>query len=67
MSKHENNFIKVTKDNGPMGWVLFTAFFGALVYFVQSSEGFAGFLVAILKAIVWPGILLHHVLTRLAL
>lgn len=67
MAKQENNFIKVTKENGPMGWVFFTAFVGALVYFVQNSEGFGGFILAILKAIVWPGILLHHVLSQLGL
>ncbi len=56
--------VKVTNE-GPMGWIMFTAWVGAIVYFVQQSEGFGGFLLAILKACVWPAYVLWHVLTSI--
>jgi hypothetical protein len=49
-------------DNGAVGFVLFVAWIGAAVYFVQQSVGFWGFIVAILKSFVWPAYVLHHVL-----
>lgn len=56
--------IKVV-DRGPLGFVCFVAFIGAAVYFVQQSQGFWGFIVAILKACVWPAYVLYHVLQAL--
>lgn len=67
MAKTEKNFVKVVKEDGSMGFFMFTSFMGALVYFVQQSEGFGGFVLAIIKAIVWPALIVHEVLTRLAL
>lgn len=67
MAKSENNLIKVVKNDGSMGFVLFLAWAGALVYFVQGSEGFGGFIVAVLKACVWPALVIHKVLELLAL
>lgn len=64
MSKHEGS-VKVINDHGPMGFVFFVAFIGAAVYFVQQSEGFWGFIFAVLKAIVWPGFAIYHVLKLL--
>jgi hypothetical protein len=55
---------KVVNDSS-WGFVLFTAWFGALVYFVQQSSGFSGFVVAFLKACVWPAYVLHAVLKLL--
>ena len=66
MAKSENNFVKVVKQDGSTGFVLFLGWVGALVYFVQQSEGFGGFLLAVLKACVWPAIVLHKVLELLA-
>lgn len=57
-----NKTIKVINEGGPMGFVLFMAWIGALVYFVQQSEGFSGFLLAVIKSIVWPAYILHAVL-----
>ena len=65
--KKETNFIKVVKEDGSMGFVVFMAWAGALVYFVQQSEGFGGFLLAILKAIAWPAYVVHAVLGNLGL
>ena len=33
---------------------------GALVYFVQQADGFAGFVLAVLKALVWPAVLVYE-------
>lgn len=67
-SKRDNVAVKVVNESaGPLGFVFFTAWVGAIVYFVQNSEGFGGFLVAIFKACVWPAYVLHAVLENLAL
>ena len=49
-------------DKGPVGFTLFAAWVGALVYFVNQSQGFWGFIIAFLKACVWPAYLLYHLL-----
>jgi hypothetical protein len=67
MAGSERNFIKVSKNEGSMGFVLFLFWVGALVYFVQKSEGFGGFLLAILQSIVWPAILIYKVFEMIAL
>jgi hypothetical protein len=62
MAKGNNSSIKIINDHGPMGFIFFVAFIGAAVYFVQQSVGFWGFIGALLKAIVWPGFVIYHVL-----
>lgn len=57
-----NPSIKIINQHGPMGFVLFVAFIGAAVYFVQHSSGFWGFIWAIVQALVWPGFVVFHVL-----
>jgi hypothetical protein len=54
--------VKVINKGGPQGFVLFVAWVGAVVYFVQNSAGFWGFILAVLKACVWPAFVLHRVL-----
>lgn len=63
--KSEKNVVKVVNKGGPVGGVLFMAWVGAIVYFVQNSEGFGGFILAILKACVWPAYVVHSVLKLL--
>ena len=53
--------IKVINKGGPAGGAFFVTFIGAAVYFVQHSDGFGGFILAILKAAVWPAFLIHRV------
>jgi hypothetical protein len=65
MSKNERT-VKVINQHGPMGWILFTAYIGAAIYFYQQDPGFVGFIVALLKAAVWPAYVLFEVMTRLA-
>ncbi len=57
-----NKTVKVINKNGPFGGVYFLAFIGAAVYFVQHSAGFWGFILAILKAAVWPAFVMHQAL-----
>lgn len=57
----------VNKGGGPFGGVYFLTIIGAAVYFVQHSDGFWGFILAILKGIVWPAFVIHSVLGLLHL
>ena len=52
-------------NQGPVAFSLFTAWVGALVYFVQRGHGFWGFILAVLKSFVWPAYVLHAVLKLL--
>jgi len=61
MTKNEKT-VRVMNDHGPSGFIFFVAFIGAAVYFVQQSAGFWGFILAILKAVVWPAFVMFHVL-----
>lgn len=60
MAKGNKSLVTVNKTEGMSGFAFFLAWFGALVYFVQQSEGFWGFIVAVLKACVWPAYLVHR-------
>ena len=60
-----DKFIKVITDNGAWGWVLFTAYLGAVVYFFQLDMTFWGFILALIKAAFWPAFVLYEVLTNL--
>ncbi len=44
------------------GGAYFAAFIGALVYYMQHATSFATVILGILKAIVWPAILVYHVM-----
>lgn len=59
--------VKVINEQGPMGWVLFTAWIGALVYFIHLADGFWDIILAILKSIVWPAFLVYSGLEGLGI
>lgn len=59
--------VKVINQNGPMGYILFVAWIGALVYFVQRAEGFWEVVLAFLQSLVWPAIVLYRALELLGL
>ena len=61
MSKNDKA-VKIINNHGPLGWVLFTAYIGAVVYFFHLSPTFWGFVLALLKAAVWPAYVLYEVL-----
>jgi len=50
--------VKVINQGG-FGGAYFCAMIGAAVYFAQHSVGFWGFILALLKALVWPAFLIH--------
>jgi hypothetical protein len=54
-------------NNGPLGFAFFMAYAGAAVYLVQQSEGFFGFIWALLKAVVWPAIITYRVFENLGI
>lgn len=49
-------------SNGVGGFVCFVAFIGALIYFFQQANSFGEYVMAFLKACVWPAILVYHLL-----
>lgn len=57
--------MKAVNTGGPWGFVLFTAWVGALVYFEQQAHSFWTVITAFLKACVWPAYVLHAVLGAL--
>jgi hypothetical protein len=64
MSKDDKT-VKVINQHAPFGFVMFVAFIGALVYFLHDAKDFGAVVMAFIKAIVWPGILIYHVLQSL--
>ena len=54
--------VKVINQHGPSGYVLFAAFVGAFVYFLQDAHHFGDVFFAFIEALVWPGIVMYHVL-----
>jgi len=60
MSKSDNSFIKVTNQQAPSGFVFFVAYLGAVAYFFNQEPHFWGFVLALIKAIVWPAFLVYH-------
>lgn len=63
MAEKEGN-VRVTKvvSKGGCGAGYTLGMIGAVVYYCQHAYGFGGFLVAVLKALVWPAFLVHDVL-----
>lgn len=66
MSKSGKDSVKVIYEQGPTGFIMFVAFFGALIYFAEQAHDFGGYLFAFLEALVWPAIVLYHVLQALS-
>jgi len=56
--------VKVVNQS-PIGAVLFVAYFGAAVYFWMQATGFWGHIWALIKAIVWPAILVYQAMQHL--
>jgi len=62
MAKEGNSLVKITHEHGPSGFLFFVAYIGAVVYFFQQQPDFWGFILALLKALVWPAFVLYHAL-----
>jgi hypothetical protein len=65
MTKGDNALVKITHEHGPTGFVFFAAYIGAVVYFFEQSPDFWGFIMAIIKAIVWPAFVVFYGLEAL--
>lgn len=62
MARSDDKIVKVVTDQGPMGWIMFAAWIGAVVYFFQLDQTFWGFILALIKAAFWPAFVLFEVL-----
>lgn len=60
--------IKIIRENSGSGggMVYVLGFIGALVYYWQLADTFGQFVLAFLKAIVWPAFLVYQAFERLA-
>ena len=50
------------KVDTPWGYILFMAYIGAVIFFVERNVGFWGDVLAFLQAAVWPAYVLYNVL-----
>jgi hypothetical protein len=63
-----NKEVKViNKYNGPGGWIFFAAWLGALFYFLEQAHTFTESIMAFLKSVIWPALVLYRVLELLKL
>jgi hypothetical protein len=63
----DNKTIKVINKGGPWGGAYFLTFMGALVYFEQHANSFWTVILAFIKAIIWPAMVVHQILPLLHL
>lgn len=49
-------------SNGSGGCIYGLALIGSLVYFLKGAVAFGAIMLAIGKSIVWPGVLVYHLL-----
>ncbi|HUO62019.1 MAG TPA: hypothetical protein VMT96_01025 [Candidatus Bathyarchaeia archaeon] len=62
MASRDEHTVKIINQHGPFGFVMFVAFIGAFVYFSHTTHNFGDVMWALVQAIVWPGILVYHLL-----
>jgi hypothetical protein len=55
------------QKNGPSGAVYGLGFIGAAIYFISTATSFSNGALGLLKAIVWPAILVYEALKLLGL
>ena len=56
---------KASVDNGILGGIYGMAFLGGVVYYIQHATSFWVALLGIVKAILWPAVLMYKVLELL--
>jgi len=54
------------KENASSGGIYFLGMIGTAVYFIQQAAGFWEGVVGIIKALVWPAVLIYRVFVFLA-
>lgn len=58
--------VRVITREGPLGFTFLLAYIGAAIYSVSRADGsFWGVVLGLLKAIVWPGYVVYHVLSQI--
>lgn len=62
-----NKRMKVDANSGQLGFVFFISYVGALVYFIDTANGFWEVVFAFLQAIVWPAYLVYNALASFSL
>lgn len=60
-----NNNRKRVKSGGVSSGIYGLAFIGALVYYLQHAATFGAGVIGVLKALVWPAILIYNILEYL--
>jgi hypothetical protein len=63
--KESREVVKIINKHGPSGFVAFVAWVGAFVYFVHAAKNFGDVLWGFVESLVWPGVLVYHVLKLL--
>lgn len=58
---------KTIIHNGPFGGVYAMAIIGAAVYYIQHSATFWEGMLGVLKAIVWPAMLMYRLMSQLGM
>jgi hypothetical protein len=62
----KKNSVKIINQGG-FGGAYFVAMIGAAVYFIQTSFGFWGTILALIKACFWPAFLIHSAFIALGI
>jgi len=57
--------VRVVNPAAPFAGMYFITYIGAAVYFMHQAHGFWGFVYALLKAAVWPAIVLYRAMMLL--
>ncbi|CAN5484395.1 hypothetical protein BH10BAC6_BH10BAC6_16970 [soil metagenome] len=57
----------IVTNDGMWGLVWFLATVGAAIYFMQQATGFGEGIMAIIKALIWPAMIMYKVLQMLQL
>jgi len=60
--RRKENKMKCTPNGSCGGCFYFLGFIGAVVYYIQTTTGFWNGILGILKALVWPAILIYKLL-----
>lgn len=55
------------KTDSASGGIYGLGFIGALVYFIQQADGFWMGVLGVLKALVWPAMLIYYALSALGM
>ncbi len=65
MAQTNQKIVKVVTDSGPLGWLAFTAYIGAVVFLFIRYLNFWGFIMALIKAAFWPAYVIFEAMKAL--